>query len=104
MEDVWFIFIAQDAYAKYIKDFFLGTFGVNVQSYNQKHLKNTLVGEGSSDRLWWFQVCTEVAYFQVAPTNDSMRSSKVDTRQILLHTCNLIIIYKGLLYIFRLDL
>ncbi|RXH75046.1 hypothetical protein DVH24_029767 [Malus domestica] len=69
-----------EAYAKYVKDFYLGTLGVDVDTYNQKHLKNTAVSEGSSDRLWWFQVCTEVAYFQVAPANDSIRSSKVDTR------------------------
>ena len=31
-------------------------------------------------RLWWFQVCSEVAYFQVAPKNDSVRSAKLDTR------------------------
>ncbi|KAE9614603.1 putative dipeptidyl-peptidase II [Lupinus albus] len=69
-----------DAYAKYVKDYYLGTFGVNIQTYDQKYLKNTAVSEDSSTRLWWFQVCTEVAYFQVAPSNDSIRSSKVDTR------------------------
>ncbi|XP_048431638.1 probable serine protease EDA2 [Pyrus x bretschneideri] len=69
-----------EAYAKYIKDYYLGTFGIDVDTYNQKHLKDTAVTEGSSDRLWWFQVCTEVAYFQVAPANDSIRSSKVDTK------------------------
>ena len=71
----------QDAYAKYVKEYYLGTYGASIQSYNQKHLKNTAVSEDNSDRLWWFQVCTEVAYFQVAPSNDSVRSSKVDTRQ-----------------------
>ncbi|KAF1872035.1 hypothetical protein Lal_00012256 [Lupinus albus] len=74
-----------DAYAKYVKDYYLGTFGVNIQTYDQKYLKNTAVSEDSSTRLWWFQVCTEVAYFQVAPSNDSIRSSKVDTRQFLKH-------------------
>ncbi|XP_048335895.2 probable serine protease EDA2 [Ziziphus jujuba] len=69
-----------EAYAKYVKEYYVGTFGSSVQTYNQKHLKNTTLGENSSDRLWWFQVCTEVAYFQVAPANDSIRSSKVDTR------------------------
>ncbi|XVF17991.1 hypothetical protein REPUB_Repub10bG0173100 [Reevesia pubescens] len=68
------------AYAKYVKEYYVGSFGVSVETYNQKHLKNTAVDEGSSDRLWWFQVCTEVAYFQVAPSNDSIRSSKVDTK------------------------
>ncbi|XWS45516.1 hypothetical protein CRYUN_Cryun15aG0143200 [Craigia yunnanensis] len=68
------------AYAKYVKEYYVGSFGVSVETYNQKHLKNTAVNEDSSDRLWWFQVCTEVAYFQVAPSNDSIRSSKVDTK------------------------
>ncbi|XVE82521.1 hypothetical protein DITRI_Ditri16bG0011600 [Diplodiscus trichospermus] len=68
------------AYAKYVKEYYVGTFGASVETYNQKHLKKTAVDEGSSDRLWWFQVCTEVAYFQVAPANDSIRSSKVDTK------------------------
>ncbi|MFQ6663177.1 hypothetical protein Gotur_030794 [Gossypium turneri] len=68
------------AYAKYVKEYFVGTFCVSVETYNQKHLKNTAVNEGSSDRLWWFQVCTEVAYFQVAPSNDTVRSSKIDTK------------------------
>ncbi|XP_020263777.1 probable serine protease EDA2 isoform X2 [Asparagus officinalis] len=65
-----------EAYADYVRNYYLGSFGVSVQSYDQQHLKNTSVG----DRLWWFQVCTEVAYFQVAPKNDSVRSSKIDTR------------------------
>ncbi|KAK3224268.1 hypothetical protein Dsin_011293 [Dipteronia sinensis] len=70
-----------NTYADYVKEYYLGSFGVDVQTYNQKHLKNAAVtADQSSDRLWWFQVCTEVAYFQVAPSNDSIRSSKVDTR------------------------
>ncbi|KAK9285099.1 hypothetical protein L1049_024284 [Liquidambar formosana] len=69
-----------EAYATYVKEYYLESFGVSVQTYNQQHLKDTAVSEESSDRLWWFQVCTEVAYFQVAPSNDSIRSSKVDTR------------------------
>lgn len=71
----------QNAYAKFIKEFYLGTEGESTQDYNQNNLKNTAITENSSGRLWWFQVCTEVAYFQVAPSNDSIRSSKVDTRQ-----------------------
>ncbi|KAI4327698.1 hypothetical protein L6164_020127 [Bauhinia variegata] len=69
-----------DAFAKYVRDYYLGSFGVDVQTYNQEYLKNTAVNKDSSTRLWWFQVCTEVAYFQVAPSNDSVRSPKVDTR------------------------
>ncbi|KAE9606655.1 putative prolyl oligopeptidase [Lupinus albus] len=66
-----------DAYAKFVKE----NYGDSVQTYDQKHLKSTAVSDDNSDRLWWFQVCSEVAYFQVAPSNDSVRSSKVDTRQ-----------------------
>ncbi|KAJ8764228.1 hypothetical protein K2173_005968 [Erythroxylum novogranatense] len=69
-----------DAYAKYVKEYYLGSAGAKVETYNQKHLKATSITEDSSDRLWWFQACTEVAYFQVAPSNDSIRSSKIDTR------------------------
>lgn len=72
----------QDAYAKYVKEYYVETFGVNVKIYDQEYLKKTAIGEDSSSRLWWFQVCTEVAYFQVAPSNDSMRSSKIDTKQV----------------------
>lgn len=70
----------QDVYAKYVKDYFLGTFGERVQIYDQKYLKKTTLTEDRGGRLWWFQVCTEVAYFQVAPSNDSIRSSRVDMR------------------------
>lgn len=69
-----------NAYAIYVKEYYVKSFGVSVETYNQQHLKNTAVNGDSADRLWWFQVCTEVAYFQVAPSNDSIRSSKVDTR------------------------
>ncbi|KAF5753028.1 serine protease EDA2 isoform X1 [Tripterygium wilfordii] len=66
-----------DAYAKYVRDYYPDS----VATYNQENLKSTnLDAESSGARLWWFQVCTEVAYFQVAPANDSIRSSKVDTR------------------------
>ncbi|EPS71238.1 hypothetical protein M569_03521, partial [Genlisea aurea] len=67
-----------EAYAAYVKEYFVKKIGFSVETYDQEHLKRMQV---SSDRLWWFQVCTEVAYFQVAPLNDSIRSSKVDTRQ-----------------------
>ncbi|KAI8016174.1 putative serine protease EDA2 [Camellia lanceoleosa] len=34
-----------DAYAKYVKDCFLGKFGVSVQTYDQKNLKNTVLNK-----------------------------------------------------------
>lgn len=69
-----------ETYANYVREYYLGSFGASVLSYDQQHLKNTSVGEEDGDRLWWFQVCSEVAYFQVAPKNDSVRSSKIDAR------------------------
>ena len=69
----------QDAYAKYIRQYYSS----DVQTYDQKYLKKTTFTGDNSMRLWWFQVCTEVAYFQVAPKNDSIRSPKLDTRHFL---------------------
>lgn len=74
--------LIQEAYAKYVKEYYIDYIGADVETYDQQHLKKAI---NSSDRLWWFQVCTEVAYFQVAPANDSIRSSKVDTRQVYMY-------------------
>uniref|UniRef100_J3N417 Serine carboxypeptidase S28 family protein n=1 Tax=Oryza brachyantha TaxID=4533 RepID=J3N417_ORYBR len=68
-----------ETYAQYVQDVFVKKWGTTVSSYDQEYLKKT-TPEDTSSRLWWFQVCSEVAYFQVAPKNDSIRSSKVDTR------------------------
>lgn len=68
-----------EAYAKYVKEFCMGVFGLSAKTYSRKHLRDTAVTEDSADRLWWFQVCTEVAYFQVAPANDSVRSQQINT-------------------------
>ncbi|KAJ6915885.1 hypothetical protein NC652_018521 [Populus alba x Populus x berolinensis] len=57
-------------------------------------LKDTTLNENTGDRLWWFQVCTDVAYFQVAPANDSIRSSQVDTRYHL-DLCSRIVFTNG---------
>ncbi|PWA60336.1 peptidase S28, Alpha/Beta hydrolase fold protein [Artemisia annua] len=62
-----------DAYAKYV-----ASLGFDIKSYTEEYLKNT----SAPARLWWFQVCTEVAFFQVAPANDSIRSSKIDLRHV----------------------
>ncbi|KAL1536646.1 putative serine protease eda2 [Salvia divinorum] len=69
-----------EAYAKYVKEYYIDYIGADVETYGQQQLKKAKISDSSSARLWWFQVCTEVAYFQVAPANDSIRSTKVDTR------------------------
>lgn len=61
----------------------MGVFGLSAKTYNRNHLLDTAVTPESSDRLWWFQVCTEVAYFQVAPANDSIRSQLINTEYML---------------------
>nr|VDC73740.1 unnamed protein product [Brassica rapa] len=68
-----------EAYAKYVREYCFGVFGLSAKTYSRKHLLDTAITLESSDRLWWFQVCTEVAYFQVAPANDSIRSHQVNT-------------------------
>ncbi|KAG6392789.1 hypothetical protein SASPL_147015 [Salvia splendens] len=71
-----------EAYAKYVKEYYIDYIGADVEAYGQQQLKRAKISDIVSARLWWFQVYTEVAYFQVAPANDSIRSSKVDTRQV----------------------
>ncbi|CAN8229167.1 unnamed protein product [Cochlearia groenlandica] len=68
-----------EAYAKYVREFCMDVFGLSAKTYSRKHLLDTAITTESSDRLWWFQVCTEVAYFQVAPANDSIRSHQINT-------------------------
>ncbi|KAJ3690305.1 hypothetical protein LUZ61_019469 [Rhynchospora tenuis] len=68
-----------EQFARYVKEYYIGTFGVSVSTYDQHYLKNTTPDETDA-RLWWYQVCTEVAYFQVAPQNDSVRSEQIDSR------------------------
>ncbi|KAL8473770.1 hypothetical protein ACS0TY_029899 [Phlomoides rotata] len=69
-----------EAYSTFVHEFYVKHMSVSVETYNQQHLRKDKITDGSSDRLWWFQVCTEVAYFQIAPANDSIRSSKVNER------------------------
>lgn len=38
------------------KKYYLGGFGVSIQTYNQKNLKNTAVTNQSADQFWWFHV------------------------------------------------
>ncbi|KAG9442936.1 hypothetical protein H6P81_018790 [Aristolochia fimbriata] len=69
-----------EAYASFVKNYYFGAFGARIETYDEAYLKRTALTENSADRLWWYQVCTEVAYFQVAPANDSVRSTKIDAR------------------------
>jgi len=69
-----------DAYAEFVKTFFYNTFGIDPVSYSQEYLKRTKSGPDTGERQWWYQVCTEVAYFQVAPAKGSIRSPGVNEK------------------------
>lgn len=69
-----------EVYADYVKDYYINVFGASVDTYDQEHLKKTKAGVESGDRQWWYQVCTELAYFQVAPEKNSIRSHLVDSK------------------------
>ncbi|CAN6298816.1 unnamed protein product [Urochloa humidicola] len=68
-----------EAYAQFVKDYYIKKMETPPSSYDQEYLKDTTPNDSSS-RLWWFQVCSEVAYFQIAPKTDSVRSARIDTR------------------------
>ncbi|KAG2303036.1 hypothetical protein Bca52824_031687 [Brassica carinata] len=68
-----------ETYSKYVRDHCMKVWGLHVRPYNRKHLRNTVVTAVSTYRIWWFQVCTELAYFQVAPANNSVRSQQINT-------------------------
>lgn len=46
----------QEAYADYVKDYYLGSFGETIQTYDQENLKNVSVGEDSGNVFNDFQV------------------------------------------------
>uniref|UniRef100_M4F828 Serine carboxypeptidase S28 family protein n=1 Tax=Brassica campestris TaxID=3711 RepID=M4F828_BRACM len=68
-----------ETYSKYVRDHCMKVWGLHVRPYNRKHLRNTVITAESTYRIWWFQVCTELAYFQVAPANNSVRSQQINT-------------------------
>lgn len=69
-----------EGYSEYVNGYYLEVFGASIDTYDQEHLKNTTAGPQSGDRQWWYQVCTEFAFFQVAPANNSIRSHLVNTK------------------------
>ncbi|CAH8305117.1 unnamed protein product [Eruca vesicaria subsp. sativa] len=68
-----------ETYSKYVRDYCMKDWGLHVRPYNRKHLRNTVITAESTYRIWWYQVCTELAYFQVAPANNSVRSQQINT-------------------------
>lgn len=46
-------------------------------SYDSKNIGATEVSHGDAFRQWWWQTCTEVAYYQPAPAFNSLRASSI---------------------------
>ncbi|TXG59762.1 hypothetical protein EZV62_014335 [Acer yangbiense] len=72
-----------NTYADYVKEYYLGSFGVDVQTYNQKHLKNT---DQSSDR-YHLDLCKNVfgegIYPEVDMTNIYYGGTKIAGSKII---------------------
>eukprot|EP01114_Cavostelium_apophysatum_P017381 TRINITY_DN5154_c0_g1_i1.p1 TRINITY_DN5154_c0_g1~~TRINITY_DN5154_c0_g1_i1.p1 ORF type:complete len:477 (-),score=52.80 TRINITY_DN5154_c0_g1_i1:62-1492(-) len=66
-----------EAYLNFSTDFFYPVFlGGDVYSYSTIHLQDTSASNG--DRTWWWQECSELGFFQNAPSVGSIRSSQVN--------------------------
>ncbi|KAK1303248.1 putative serine protease EDA2 [Acorus calamus] len=57
--------VIADAYARYVKDYYLGTFGASIQTYDQKHLKKTALSEdsGIGNSILWGEIHDEMWRF-----------------------------------------
>jgi len=77
------------AYVSFVTSFFYGTMGNAADDYNLDLLASPTVDPlaGGAGRSWWWQKCTEVAYFQVAPEQGSIRSQAVNL-QYHMDACN----------------
>ena len=49
----------KEVYSEYVKGYYLGVFGVSIDTYDQEHLKNTTASVDSGMRLFLlgFQIC-----------------------------------------------
>jgi len=66
-----------NAYLNFSLNFFYPVFlGGDVYSYSTIHLQDTSASNG--DRTWWWQQCSELGYFQNAPSVNSIRSPMVN--------------------------
>jgi len=63
-------------FVNYTNSYFVGELGNSPAGYNTVLLSNPLTG--GDGRAWWWQTCTEVGWFQIAPENGSIRSHRVN--------------------------
>lgn len=64
------------AYAKFVNSFYSPVFlGYDVSSYSRA---NVAQPTPNANRAWWYQTCSQLAYFQTAPASQPLRSSLID--------------------------
>jgi len=71
-----------EAFANYTTQFFYTVFG-GPDGYRTSVQQD--ITAPNADRTWWFQKCSEVAYFQNAPEQNSIRSSAINMTWHKLH-------------------
>ena len=64
------------AFVKFVNEYFMGTLGNSPSDYDSTLLADPV--KGGNGRSWWWQKCTELAYWQVAPAQNSIRSAQVN--------------------------
>jgi len=64
------------AFANFSTSFWYPTFQSTPMDYYTIWFQNETTSNG--DRAWWWQTCSELAYFQIAPSQGSLRSSMID--------------------------
>ncbi|KAJ6231690.1 peptidase s28 family protein [Anaeramoeba flamelloides] len=69
-----------EAFAKYCQDFFYKVMKTTADQYSNWYMQKTTKTPDNwalAQRTWWWQKCTQLAYFQIAPTTNSIRSPKI---------------------------
>jgi pimeloyl-ACP methyl ester carboxylesterase len=56
-----------------------------IRTLDARDYATAIDGAPRSARLWWYQTCTQLGYFQVAPPFGSLRPAAVDLRYHLRH-------------------
>eukprot|EP00300_Choanocystis_sp_HF-7_P033648 c46036_g1_i1.p1 GENE.c46036_g1_i1~~c46036_g1_i1.p1 ORF type:complete len:497 (+),score=119.45 c46036_g1_i1:185-1492(+) len=67
------------ALQRYMNEFFYPTLEQNgALEYSATFLQNEDVDEEKCGRQWWYQKCSELGFFQIAPPKDSVRSPLIN--------------------------
>lgn len=64
--------------ANYTTQFFYAAMGNTAADYDSNVLANPNYNPDHAGRQWWWQTCSELAYFNTAPASDSIRSRHVN--------------------------